>query len=425
MDLTQPIDVRLHAMGDAAKKAARHIARASTSAKNQALQVAADTLLAHASDVVAANRDDVAKAQADGRDAAFIDRLAITDKTISNMAAGLRQVAALPDPVGHIDDMRQQPSGIQVGHMRVPLGVIGMIYESRPNVTIDAAALCIKSGNAVILRGGSEALRSSTLLAECMATGLAAAGLPATTVQLVPSSDRAAVGIMLGMQQHIDVIIPRGGKSLTARVAAEAKVPVINHLDGNCHIYVDEAADLAKAVRVIDNAKTRRYGVCGAMESLLIHARRPDVLIEVGKRFAAKGVEMRGCPESVRALALAGLPAVAASEDDWSMEYLAPIVSIKFVDSLDAAIDHIEHYGSHHTDAIITNNHHHAMRFLREVDSASVMVNASTQFADGGEFGLGAEIGISTNKLHARGPVGLIGLTTQKWVVLGDGHVRG
>jgi glutamate-5-semialdehyde dehydrogenase len=411
-------------IGADARQAARQLRTATTAQKNAALQSAAQALDSKADQVLAANALDVADAAAVGRDAAFIDRLTISRKTVAGMVAGLRQVAALPDPVGTIESVVPQPSGIRVGHMRVPIGVIGMIYESRPNVTVDAAALSLKSGNAVILRSGSEALRSATVLAECVHQGLAAVQLPAAAVQLIPSADRAAVATMLTMVGVIDVIIPRGGKSLTARVAAEARVPVINHLDGNCHVYIDDAADLDKAVRVVENAKTRRYGVCGAMESLLVHASRTDALLAIARRLIAKGVELRACERSLPILVSNGIAAVAASEEDFATEYLAPIVSIAIVTDIEAAIEHIERYGSHHTDSIMTENASHAERFLREVDSASVMLNASTQFADGAEYGLGAEIGISTNKLHARGPVGLVGLTTQKWVVYGDGTVR-
>jgi glutamate-5-semialdehyde dehydrogenase len=369
------------------------------------------------------NAADVRDAVKADLSAAMVDRLKLTSKTVASMATGLRQIAQLPDPVGEITDLRMRPSGIQVGKMRVPIGVIGIIYESRPNVTIDAAGLCLKSGNATVLRGGSEAARSNQAIAACITLGLKAAKLPDSIVQVVETTDRKAVGEMITRPEYIDVIIPRGGKGLIERISADARVPVIKHLDGNCHIFVDEHADIEKAVRVCDNAKTRRYGVCGAMESLLVHeARMHDVLPRVAKIFADKGVEMRGCERTQSALAAFDIK--LAADEDWSTEYLAPIVSIKIVESLDAAIEHIERFGSHHTDAIITEHWSNAQRFLREVDSASVMVNASTQFADGFEYGLGAEIGISTDKLHARGPVGLEGLTTQKWVVLGDGAVR-
>jgi glutamate-5-semialdehyde dehydrogenase len=420
----QSLELLLRDLGHNARHAARVLRAASLAQRNRALTGAAAALATHRDAILAANAQDVADSIAAARDDAFIDRLRLTPKAIDSMMAALHQIVTLPDPVGVIDGMTMQPSGIQVGHMRVPLGVIGMIYESRPNVTIDAAALCVKSGNAVILRSGSEALRSSQALARCMEAGLTEAGLPLACAQVVPSADREAVAHMLGMVGIIDVIIPRGGKNLTARVAAQARVPVINHLDGNCHIYVDASADADMAVRVVDNAKTRRFGVCGAMESLLIHATRTDVLLAIARVFAAKQVAMRCCSTSLDALQNAGLPATAATDADWSTEYLAPIVSIRMVASVDEAIAHIETYGSHHTDAIITDTLGHAQRFLRDVDSASVMVNASTQFADGGEYGLGAEIGISTNKLHVRGPVGLVGLTTQKWIVLGAGSIR-
>ena len=332
----------------------------------------------------------------------------------------MRQIAQLPDPIGAITDLNYRPSGIQVGKMRVPLGVIGIIYESRPNVTADAAGLCLKSGNATILRGGSEAAQSNQAIAACMLEGLRAAGLPENAVQVLATTDRAAVGLLITMPEHVDVIVPRGGKSLIARIAAESKVPVIKHLDGNCHVYVDERADPDKAVRIADNAKTRRYGVCGAMETLLVHAAHAETLRRIAAIYRDKGVAMRGC-ERTRSIVADVEP---ATEQDWYTEYLAPIVSIRIVDSLDDAIAHIETYGSHHTDAIVTEDYTNARRFIREVDSASVMVNASTQFADGFEYGLGAEIGISTDKIHARGPVGLEGLTSQKWVVLGNGEVR-
>ena len=414
----------MHLVGRSARSASRVIARATTASKNEALLAIADIILKREAHILDENAEDVRDAKKADLAAPLIDRLTLTSKSVNAMAEGLRQVAQLPDPVGELTNLRMRPSGIQVGKMRVPLGVIGIIYESRPNVTADAAGLCLKSGNAVILRGGSEAARSNQAIAGCIAAGLKAAKLPEYIVQVVETTDRAAVGQMITLPEYIDVIIPRGGKSLIARIAAESKVPVIKHLDGNCHVYVDKFADMDKAVRICDNAKTRRYGVCGAMESLLVHeARMHDVLPRIAKVFADKGVEMRGCE---RTLAVLGaFEVIAATEEDWSTEYLAPIVSIKIVADLDEAIVHIEHHGSHHTDAIITEHWSHAQRFLREVDSASVMVNASTQFADGFEYGLGAEIGISTDKLHARGPVGLEGLTTQKWVVLGDGSVRG
>ncbi len=414
----------MHLVGRSARSAARVIARASTATKNAALLEIAATIEKREAHILEENAADVRDAKKADLTPALIDRLTLTPKSVAAMAEGLRQIAQLPDPVGAIDGMRTRPSGIQVGKMRVPLGVIGIIYESRPNVTADAAGLCLKSGNAVVLRGGSEAARSNQAIAGCIEAGLKAAKLPETVVQVLETTDRAAVGEMITRPEYIDVIIPRGGKGLIERIAAEAKVPVIKHLDGNCHVYVDEQAELDKAVRIADNAKTRRYGVCGAMESLLVHeARMHDVLPRIARIFADKSVEMRGCERSRNALA--AFDVKAATEEDWSTEYLAPVVSIKVVADLDEAIAHIERYGSHHTDSIVTEHWSHAQRFLREVDSASVMVNASTQFADGFEYGLGAEIGISTDKLHARGPVGLEGLTTQKYVVLGDGSVRG
>ena len=413
----------MHRVGRSARSASRVIARASTASKNEALLAIADTILKREAHILDENAEDVRDAKKADLAAPLIDRLTLTSKSIAAMAEGLRQVSQLPDPVGELTHLRTRPSGIQVGKMRVPLGVIGIIYESRPNVTADAAGLCLKSGNAVILRGGSEAARSNQAIAGCIAAGLKAAKLPEHIVQVVETTDRAAVGQMITLPEYIDVIIPRGGKNLIARIAAESKVPVIKHLDGNCHVYVDEFADMDKAVRICDNAKTRRYGVCGAMESLLVHeARMHDVLPRIAKIFADKGVEMRGC-ERTRAV-LAAFDVLPATEEDWATEYLAAIVSIKIVASLDEAIEHIEQHGSHHTDSIVSEHWSHAQRFLREVDSASVMVNASTQFADGFEYGLGAEIGISTDKLHARGPVGLVGLTSQKYVVLGDGSIR-
>jgi glutamate-5-semialdehyde dehydrogenase len=424
--MNKPLDVTeyMRMVGRSARAASRQIARASTATKNEALLAIADTLVKRDAHILEENAADIRDAKKADLAAPLIDRLSLTSKSIAAMADGLRQVAQLPDPVGEWSDMRSRPSGIQVGKMRVPLGVIGIIYESRPNVTADAAGLCLKSGNAVVLRGGSEAARSNLAIAGCINVGLKAAKLSESVVQVIETTDRAAVGQMITLPEYIDVIIPRGGKSLIQRVAAEATVPVIKHLDGNCHVYVDEHADIEKAVRICDNAKTRRYGVCGAMESLLVHeARMHDVLPRIAKIYADKGVEMRGCDRTRSALA--AFDVKAATDEDWATEYLAAIVSIKIVVDMDEAIAHIEQHGSHHTDAIVTEHWSHAQRFLREVDSASVMVNASTQFADGFEYGLGAEIGISTDKLHVRGPVGLEGLTTQKWVVLGDGSVRG
>ena len=408
-------------VGAAARAAARVLARADTATKNAALAAMAAAIRRDEATLLAANADDVRAAREAGHDDAFVDRLALSPKSIAAMAEGLTQIASLPDPVGEIGDLKYRPSGIQVGQMRVPLGVVGIIYESRPNVTADAAGLCLKSGNATILRGGSEAIRSNRAIAGCVHEGLAAAGLPETAVQVIATTDRAAVGHLIADEKHVDVIVPRGGKSLTSRIAAEAKVPVIKHLDGVCHVYIDAAADLAKAIAIADNAKTQRYSPCNTMETLLVHAGiAARVLPPLAGIYAAKGVEMRGC-ERARAV----VPAMsAATEADWFEEYLAPILAIRVVDSLDAAIDHIATYGSLHTDAIVTEDYSAAMRFLREVDSSSVMVNASTRFADGFEYGLGAEIGISTNKLHARGPVGLEGLTSRKWVVLGSGQIR-
>ena len=411
----------MRGVGEAARAAARVLARADTAAKDRALGAMAAAIRRDEAKLLAANAEDVAAARAAGHDAAFVDRLALTPTSIEAMAEGLEQIVALPDPVGEISEMRYRPTGIQVGMMRVPLGVVGIVYESRPNVTADAAGLCLKSGNATILRGGSEAIRSNTAIAACVHEGLRAAGLPEAAVQVVATTDRAAVGHLIADEKHVDVVVPRGGKSLTERIAREAKVPVIKHLDGVCHVFVDAAADVDMAVRIADNAKTQRYSPCNTMETLLVHAGIASrVLPPLAAIYAEKGVELRGCERS-RALVPAMKP---ATEQDWCEEYLAPILAVRIVDSLDEAIDHIAEYGSQHTDAIVTNDHAAAMRFLREVDSSSVMVNASTRFADGFEFGLGAEIGISTNKLHARGPVGLEGLTSRKWIVLGSGQVR-
>jgi len=408
-------------VGEAARVAARALARAPTHAKNEALTRTASSLRANAAALLAANGQDVQAARAAGHDDAFVDRLALAPESIEAMARGLEEIVALPDPVGEITDLKYRPSGIQVGLMRVPLGVIGIIYESRPNVTADAAGLCLKSGNATILRGGSEAIHSNRAIAGCVRDGLRAAGLPGEAVQLVDTTDRAAVGLLIADDAHVDVIVPRGGKSLIERVARDARVPVLKHLDGVCHVFVDASADAEQAVRIADNAKTQRYSTCNTLETLLVHAdAAASVLPRLAAIYAEKGVEMRG-DERARALC----PQMqTATEDDWYAEYLAPIVAIRVVDSLDAAIDHIARYGSQHTDAIVTTDHANAMRFLREVDSSSVMVNASTRFADGYEYGLGAEIGISTNKLHARGPVGLEGLTSRKWIVLGTGQIR-
>jgi len=408
-------------VGEAARAAARDLARADTHTKDAALLAVAAAIRRDEAQLLAANAEDVAAARAKGDDAAFVDRLTLQAATIEAMAEGLEQIATLPDPVGEITDLKFRPSGIQVGRMRVPLGVVGIVYESRPNVTADAAGLCLKSGNAAILRGGSEAIRSNAAIAACVQEGLRAAGLPAAAVQVIETADRAAVGHLIADEKHVDVIVPRGGKGLIERISREAKVPVIKHLDGVCHVYVDAAADVDMAIRVADNAKTQRYSTCNTMETLLVHvAIAPSVLPRLCGIYVAKGVELRG-DERSRKLVAAMKP---ATEDDWYAEYLAPILAVRVVDSLDDALAHIAKYGSQHTDAIVTNDHAVAMRFLREVDSASVMVNASTRFADGFEFGLGAEIGISTNKLHARGPVGLEGLTSQKWIVLGTGQIR-
>lgn len=410
-------------LGRAAREASRVLARTSTAQKNRALEAAAAALDDAREALAAANAQDLAAGRANGLDEAMLDRLALTPARIDEMIEGLRQVARLPDPIGEIRDMRYMPSGIQVGRMRVPLGVIGIVYESRPNVTIDAASLCLKSGNATILRGGSEAIHSNQAIARCIRLGLAEAGLPAAAVQVVDTTDRAAVGALISMPEFVDVIVPRGGKGLIERISREAKVPVIKHLDGICHVYIDVAADLDKAIRVADNAKTQRFAPCNTMETLLVHAAvAARALPPLGDIYRAKGVELRGCPRSRELL---GAGTLEASEEDWSTEYNAPILSVRVVDSLDEAIAHINHYGSQHTDAIVTESFTDARRFLAEVDSSSVMVNASTRFADGFEYGLGAEIGISTDKLHARGPVGLEGLTSEKYVVFGDGHVRG
>ncbi|MCQ4304102.1 glutamate-5-semialdehyde dehydrogenase [Stutzerimonas sp. R40042] len=409
-------------LGRAAREASRVLARASTAQKNRALQAAAAALDAARDELVRANELDLAGGRANGLDAAMLDRLALTPKVIDGMIEGLRQVATLPDPIGAIRDMRYMPSGIQVGKMRVPLGVVGIIYESRPNVTIDAASLCLKSGNATILRGGSEAIHSNQAIARCIQLGLAEAGLPAAAVQVVDTTDRAAVGALISMPEYVDVIVPRGGKGLIERISRDARVPVIKHLDGICHVYVDVAADVDKAIRIADNAKTQRFAPCNTMETLLVHQGIAEqVLPPLAAIYRDKGVELRGCP---RTRALLGSDVLQASEEDWSTEYNAPILSVRILDSLDEAIEHINRYGSQHTDAIVTENFTDARRFLTEVDSASVMINASTRFADGFEYGLGAEIGISTDKLHARGPVGLEGLTSEKYVVFGDGHVR-
>ena len=411
----------MEGVGRAARSAARIIAQADTSTKNRALNAIAAALLDQMPALLAANAQDVAAARTNGLDDASIDRLTLTEKTVRSMADGLVQIAQLADPIGAISDLDYRPSGIQVGKMRVPLGVIGIIYESRPNVTADAAGLCLKSGNAAILRGGSEAIHSNQAIAACVQAGLDTAGLPASAVQVIATTDRAAVGCLITMKEYVDVIVPRGGKSLIARISEDAKVPVIKHLDGICHVYVDSDADCDKAIRIADNAKTHRYGVCNAMETLLVHRDiAAQVLPPLCQIYLSKGVELRG-----DAASCALIPQMKpATEEDWHTEYLAPILSVKIVDRVDQAIDHINTYSSQHTDAIVTENYTKAMRFLREVDSSSVMVNASTRFADGFEYGLGAEIGISTDKIHARGPVGLEGLTSQKYVVLGSGQIR-
>jgi len=413
-------------IGQRARSASRAMARASAEQKNQALLHIAKLVRQKSSEIEKVNLVDVERAKASGQDAAFIDRLAMTPKTIEAMALGLEQIVTLEDPIGKISALKKQASGIELGQMRVPLGVIGIIYESRPNVTIDAAALCLKSGNTVILRGGSEAIESNTLLAQIIQEGLAAAGLPKDAVQVVTTTDRAAVGEMITMTQYIDVIVPRGGKSLIARLMSEARVPMIKHLDGICHTYIDADADVAMAIKVCDNAKTQRYAPCNAMETLLVNqAIAGKVLPALCKIYQDKGVELRVDGVTRQTLETAGFKGlVDAQEEDWYTEYLAPILSIKTVADIDEAMNHIEHYGSKHTDAIITNNKVTADRFLREVDSASVMVNASTRFADGFEYGLGAEIGISNDKLHARGPVGLDGLTSLKYIVIGHGEIR-
>ncbi len=417
------MDIQNHmvGIGRQARAAARLIARADTASKNAALNAIAASIRRDAEQLAAANAKDVKSARARKLDSAAIDRLTLTPKVIETMAAGVEQIAALPDPVGEISDLKYRPSGIQVGRMRVPLGVIGIIYESRPNVTADAAALCLKSGNASILRGGSEALHSNQAIAACVHDGLKQAGLPAHAVQVLDIADRAAVGELITLQEYVDVIVPRGGKGLIERLMRESRIPMIKHLHGVCHVYIDDRADPSKAIRIADNAKTQRYGTCNTMETLLIHAAIASrVLPELARIYLDKGVELRG-DEAARTL----VPEMnEATEEDWHAEYLAPILAVRVVGDMDQAIEHIAAYGSQHTDAIVTEDITRARRFLREVDSSSVMVNASTRFADGFEYGLGAEIGISTDKLHARGPVGLEGLTSLKYVVLGDGHVR-
>lgn len=424
MENTMDITAHMHTLGQQARAAARAMARADTATRNRALSLIADAIERDADLLRAANARDLEAAQAAGLAPALMDRLALSSAAIATMVAGLRQIVALPDPVGEISNMKVRPSGIQVGQMRVPLGVIGIIYEARPNVTVDAAGLCIKSGNAAILRGGSEAIHCNRALAKLVAEGLVGAGLPQAAVQVVDTVDRAAVGALITMPQYVDVIVPRGGKGLIARLMAEATVPMIKHLDGICHVYIDGKADIDKALAIAFNAKCHRYGTCNTMETLLV-ARdiAPTVLPRLAELYATKSVELRADPEAFAILA--GYPhLVAATEEDWSTEYLAPILAVKVVAGIDEAMDHIDAYSSKHTESIVTEDHSGAMRFLREVDSASVMINASTRFADGFEYGLGAEIGISNDKLHARGPVGLEGLTSLKYVVFGHGEVR-
>ena len=411
----------MQGLGLQARKAGREISRAESGKKNQALLKIAEIIESSQELLINENQKDLAAGKQNGLDAALLDRLALTPASIQAMVEGLKQVAALPDPVGEISELSYRPSGIQVGQMRVPLGVIGIIYESRPNVTVDAAALCLKSGNACILRGGSEAMHSNQAIAACIAEGLEASGLPAQAVQVVATADRAAVGELITLKHYVDVIVPRGGKSLTERISQDATIPVIKHLDGICHVYIDDKADIAKAVKIADNAKTHRYGVCNAMETLLVaEAIAAKVLPLLAEIYLEKEVELRGCLKTCSMIPKCS----RATEEDWNTEYLAPILSIKIVHDMDEAMEHINKYSSSHTEAIVTEDYTRARRFLREIDSSSVMVNASTRFADGFEYGLGAEIGISTDKLHARGPVGLKGLTSLKYIVLGDGHIR-
>ena len=408
-------------LGSKARTASRHIAKATTAQKNAALLNIADSIDQSREALLDANQQDMAAGKQKGLEAALLDRLELTDARLDGMLEGIKQVATLDDPVGEISDLKYRPSGIQVGRMRVPLGVIGIIYESRPNVTCEAASLCLKSGNATILRGGSEAIHSNRAIANCINSGLDSANMSEHIVQIIEMTDRAAVGELIASPEHVDVIIPRGGKGLIERITREAKVPVIKHLDGNCHLYIDASADLDKSITVAVNAKTQRYGTCCTLESLLVaDSVAGEVLPRLCERYVSHDVELRGCKKTQDLIA--GVK--AASEEDWETEYLAPILSIKIVEGLTEAINHINKYSSKHTESIMTENHEHAQRFLREVDSSSVMVNASTRFADGFEYGLGAEIGISTDKLHARGPVGLEGLTSRKFIVLGDGHIR-
>jgi glutamate-5-semialdehyde dehydrogenase len=418
------ISTYMQQVGQQARQASRLMARASTAQKNHALQLIAEAILRDASVLRAANQGDMEAARAAGLEPALLDRLSLSEQAIQTMAQGLLDIAALPDPVGEISDLKLRPSGIQVGQMRVPLGVIGIIYEARPNVTVDAAGLCIKSGNATILRGGSEAIQSNQALAKLVQEGLAGAKLPAQAVQVIETTDRSAVGQLITMPEYVDVVVPRGGKELIERLMNESTVPMIKHLHGVCHVYIDDKADLAKASAIAFNAKCHRYGTCNTMETLLVaRSIAPQILAKLAPMYAAEKVELRCDAEAMKLLT--GYPQlVAAMDEDWDTEYLAPILSIKIVADLDEAIEHISRYSSQHTDTIVTEDYTRAMRFLREVDSASVMVNASTRFADGFEFGLGAEIGISTDKLHARGPVGLVGLTSLKYVVFGHGEVR-
>ncbi len=422
------IHTYMQTLGRQARAASRVLAAAPTAIKNAALMAMATEVRARRSELLAANAQDLEQAHAAGLDAALIDRLTLDAKGVEAMAIGLEQVAALPDPVGEMSDIKRRPSGIQLGKMRVPLGVIGIIYEARPNVTADAAALCLKSGNAAILRGGKEAIHANRAIAACVRAGLLAAGLPEHAVQVVDTTDREAVGALITMPEFVDVIVPRGGKSLIERISKDARVPVIKHLDGNCHVYIDDEADPAKVVPIVENSKTQRYGTCNTAECLLVARTVADIYLpEIASTLAAKGVEMRCCADALALLRDAGISTdklVPATEADWREEYLAPIIAVKLVDGLDEAIAHINTFSSGHTEAIVTENYSHAMRFLREVDSSSVMVNASTRFADGFEYGLGAEIGISTDKIHARGPVGLEGLTSQKWIVFGNGEIR-
>lgn len=419
--MTLDVKQYMQQLGQQARQASVEMSRADTRIKNKALLAIADAIDAAAETLKMENAKDLDAGRASGLDDALLDRLELNDERIAGMSEGLRQIVALPDPIGEVTDMAYRPSGIQIGKMRVPLGVIGIIYESRPNVTADAAGLCLKSGNATILRGGSEAIHSNKAVAKCIQQGLVAAGLPAQAVQVVETTDRDAVGEMITAKDSIDVIIPRGGKSLIERISNDAKVPVIKHLDGICHVYIDDQADIEKAIRIAVNAKTHRYGVCNAMETLLVNQTvAGQVLPELAKQYQAKGVELRGCENTRKIIS----NITAASDEDWDTEYLAPVLAIRVVASLEEAMAHINLHGSHHTDSIVTEDYSKARRFLREVDSSSVMVNASTRFADGFEYGLGAEIGISTDKLHARGPVGLEGLTSQKYIVLGDGQIR-